>query len=70
MGLYLRDEFADMVVKGRTDPEEIEQTVRKYMMYQDAMERVLGAPKGSIRFVTRGLIEEFFGASPGERSEP
>ena len=60
MGFYLRDEFSEVIVKPTTENSEIERIVEMWMMYQDAIERLLGAPKDSIQIFTRELIESFF----------
>ena len=60
MGVHLRDEFAKLLQnKNRTD-EEIDLFCKGYLMYQNAIERILGAPNGSISFVTEKLIRSFF----------
>lgn len=60
IGFYLRDEFSEVIVKSTIDKSDIERIVEIYMMYQDAIERLLGAPEGSIQIFTRELIESFF----------
>lgn len=60
MGLYLREEFSSMIVHDKRDKQSVDLVVTKCMMYQDAIERILGAPKGSIQIFSRSLIERFF----------
>jgi AcrR family transcriptional regulator len=60
MGLFMRDEFAEMLTQGEKDDAAVERTVRICMMYQDTIERVLNAPKGSIRIIERETVEYFF----------
>lgn len=60
MGFYLRDEFAAVIVRSKIEKSEIKRIIDTCMMYQDAIERLLGAPKKSIRIFTRKLILSFF----------
>ncbi len=60
MGFYMRDEFSEVIVKPNIEESEIERIVEICMMYQDAIERLLGAPEGSIQIFTRELIKSFF----------
>jgi hypothetical protein len=43
---------------GRIDLEEVEQT---FMSYESAIERILGAPNGSIHLIDRSVLSAWFG---------
>lgn len=60
MGMHLREEFASLLLNERRSENDIDLFCRGYEMYQNSMERILGAPKGSIEFVSDQLIRSFF----------
>lgn len=59
--------FTDMVARLLLDldqhPENVEVLEQKLALYQDAIERVLGAPRGSIRIVDETFMQALKGAS-------
>ncbi len=59
MGLFIKDEFADILLRGDFTRNDVDYLYELYSMYQDSIEKVLGAPEGSIKFITREIIECF-----------
>ena len=60
MGVHVRDQFVEVLLKPERTEEDIALLCRGYTMYQDSIERILGAPEGSISFVSDSLIRSFF----------
>ena len=53
----------DLIEKSRQDPRCAERAVERYRICQHALERILGAAPGSIRFLDPETIRAFFRAS-------
>ncbi len=60
LGFFLRDEFSEALAMERVDIHTVEAMVEKTMAYQEAIERILGAPNGSLRMMSPGMIRAFF----------
>ncbi|MBN1758922.1 MAG: TetR/AcrR family transcriptional regulator [Chitinispirillaceae bacterium] len=60
MGIHLREEFASLLLNEQRTDNDIDFFCRGYEMYQNSIERILGAPQGSISFITDHLIRSFF----------
>jgi AcrR family transcriptional regulator len=60
MMLFLRDDFSEKILQPVISRESVNETVERCMMCQDAIERILGAPPGSVQIFTRELIKGFF----------
>ena len=60
MSLYLSDEFARILLEEEMNNENKKNILEKCRTFEDAVERILGAPKGSITFCNRKSIEAFF----------
>lgn len=59
MGTLLGNQFAELILNKQRTEEDIEQLCRGYDMYQNAIERVLGAPEGSVSFISKDLVRAF-----------
>lgn len=57
------DTFADMLLSTEPDQNALERCIAQLEAYDDALERVLGAPKDSINLIDPGLIREWFAHS-------
>lgn len=63
IGTSLNETICRLLLRENTDPEELEQTiVHKLKIYQDTVERILGANKGSIHFYIHGEYENMIRA--------
>jgi AcrR family transcriptional regulator len=60
LGLYLRDEFAEVIVNDPHDQATVEAMIEKSFIYQQSIERILGAPAGSLHILTPEIIRAFF----------
>jgi AcrR family transcriptional regulator len=55
----------DLIEKSLEDPRYVEKAVERYRICGHAMERILGAAPGSIRFLDPDSVRVFFGGSEG-----
>jgi AcrR family transcriptional regulator len=60
------DQQAEDMLHLEDDPESMQRIVRRVRLYLDAMERILGAPRGSIYALDDGVVEKFEQALKGE----
>ncbi len=65
----LGDSFAQLLLAADTEPRQaLKQAEALLAAYTDAVERVLGVPKGSIRLMDAGSLKEWFLSDPAESS--
>jgi AcrR family transcriptional regulator len=62
----LGDAFAALLLSNESGPDVLERAERLLAAYGDALERVLGAPSGSIQLMDAGILKEWFD-SPADR---
>lgn len=60
LGKTILEDMVDLILLIEEKPENREKLLRLYDVYRDAMERILGAPKDSIRFFDREFLEAMF----------
>jgi AcrR family transcriptional regulator len=60
------DQQAEDMLRLEDDPGSMQRIVRRVRLYLDAMERILGAPRGSIFALDDGMVEKFEQALKGE----
>ncbi|MCP5111061.1 MAG: TetR/AcrR family transcriptional regulator, partial [bacterium] len=59
MGFALRETHAELFLGMEDHPENWDALLKKLDFYQDAVERLLGAPQGSIEWMDEKLMERF-----------
>ena len=69
LGKILLENMADLILQIEEKEENKEKLGHLYEVYQDAMERILGAPKGSIRFFDRDFLEAMFPDAAGGQTD-
>jgi AcrR family transcriptional regulator len=62
----LGDTFAELLLAREPRGDELERAERLVAAYNDALERVLGAPAGSLHLMDTASLKEWFVASSGE----
>lgn len=70
LGKILLEDMGDLMMGIEENPENKEKLGYLYDVYRDSMERVLGAPKDSIRFFDREFLEAMFPARRDTSKEP
>jgi AcrR family transcriptional regulator len=60
MGTYLSDEFAQILLQEGLNSKNKKNYLEKCRSFENAVERILRAPKGAITFCNRNLIDAFF----------
>jgi TetR/AcrR family transcriptional regulator, transcriptional repressor for nem operon len=58
----LGDRFAELLLAGEPHGDELQRAEHLIMAYNDALERVLGAPAGSVKLMDAKALEAWFGA--------
>lgn len=56
----LSDTFVNLLLSGEQDAVAMEQAETMFKAYNDALERVLGAPKGSIKVIDQDTLKEWY----------
>jgi len=59
LGSILGDATSKLFLELDEKPENIDKIVKEIEVYEDAMERILGAKKGAINIVNREMLENF-----------
>ena len=59
LGSILGDAMSKLLLELEEKPENMDKMVREIEVYEDAMERILGAKKGAITIVNREMLENF-----------
>jgi hypothetical protein len=57
----MADSYAELVIDAEIDSDAVDRMYHLFKVHQDIFERVLGAEKGSLPFVEKKYIEDFFG---------
>jgi len=60
MSLYISDEFARMALEEKLNSETKKEFLQICSTYEDAVERILGAPKGTFTFCDKNVVDTFF----------
>ena len=60
MSIYLSDEFARLALENKLNRENKKSLLEKCRTFEESVERILGAPNGSIIFCNKELIDVFF----------
>jgi len=55
----LTEKFPKLIVEINKNPENIKRLEREYKNYQLVVERILGAPEGTINFINNNLLKNF-----------
>jgi TetR/AcrR family transcriptional regulator, transcriptional repressor for nem operon len=64
----LGDAFAELLLSPQSHGDELQRAERLVAAYGDALERVLGAPAGSLKLMDAAALREWF-ASPSDHAE-
>jgi len=59
LGSILGDAISKLLLELEEKPENMDKMVKEIEVYEDAMERILGAKKGAINIVNREMLENF-----------
>ena len=59
LGSILGDAISKLLLGLEEKPENMDKMVKEIEVYEDAMERILGAKKGAINIVNREMLENF-----------
>jgi len=72
IGNNLSDSTTRLFLEADEKPENLEIIERKIILYEQAVERILGAPKGSIHVLDKGFLRDFtkrYYSKPGKKKE-
>ncbi|MBN2000767.1 hypothetical protein JW935_24675, partial [candidate division KSB1 bacterium] len=60
LAVYMGDEIAKLILDGDLSSENKKRYLEKCQTYNEVVQRILGAPKGSITICKKEIIESFF----------